>query len=208
MIYNKMSLGKLFNKFGTDKSIKHKYDSVYEKFFEPIKYNKLNILEIGVWRGSGTLAFHEYFPSATIYGLDTFQRIPMENIVPYKLERCKLIKANSQQPYKNKLPDIKFDIIIDDAKHTPRANMLTFRNSIDMLADDGQYFIEDVMPIDEMTIIEMQHEWVKENPAWYNHDANNKFLNELKKSNKKIERFDLRKLTGEPDSYIIRATNI
>ena len=37
-------LGDLFNHYGTDKTKKHGYDSVYEKFFEPIRYDQLNSL--------------------------------------------------------------------------------------------------------------------------------------------------------------------
>ena len=59
-----MKLGDLFNKYGTDKTKKHQYDTIYEKYFEPIKNDQLNILEIGVDKGLSTLAFHEYFPHA------------------------------------------------------------------------------------------------------------------------------------------------
>lgn len=201
-----MKLGDLFNKYGTDKTQKHSYDKIYEKFFEPIKNDRLNILEIGVELGQSTMAFHDYFPNAIIYGIDIFERHSMENIEPYKLERCNFIKTDSCKPYKNKLPDIKFDIIIDDGKHTPKANMETFQNSINMLAQGGQYFIEDVWPIEEMNIIEMQHWWIKKKPHAFTQYVNNQFLKVLKDSKMKIERFDNRKYSGEPDSYIIRLT--
>ena len=197
-------LGDLFNKYGTDKTVKHGYDSVYEKFFEPIRYDQLNILEIGVDKGQSTMAFHDYFPHATIYGLDLFERQQMENIEPYKLERCNFIKADSCKPFKHKLPDIKFDIIIDDGKHTPVANRETFENCADTLSDIGQYFIEDVWPIEEMNIIEMQHPWIQTKPHRFTQYVNQQFLNVLKNSKLNIERFDLRKNTGLPDSYIIR----
>lgn len=207
-----MRLGKLFNKYGTDKTEKHRYDIIYEKFFEPIKNDKLNILEIGVDMGQSTMAFHDYFCNSTIYGIDLFERQSKEDILPYKinhgtyLNRCNFIKANSCLPFKDKLPDIKFDIIIDDGKHTPKANMLTFQHSINMLADNGQYFIEDVWPIEDMTIIELQHQWIKTKPHAFTKYVNDQFLKVLEDSKMKIERFDHRKYSGQPDSYIIRLT--
>jgi len=53
---------------------------------------------------------------------------------------------------------------------------------------------------------EMNHRWVKEHPFDYNEHMNKIFLKTLDTSNMKIERFDLRKTTGQPDSYIIRLT--
>jgi hypothetical protein len=202
-----MKLGELFNKYKADKTIKHKYDTVYEKYFEPIKDDQLNILEIGVYKGSSTLALHEYFPHATLYGLDLFKRVPMEQIEPYGLERCNFVKGDSTFAFDSNLTNIKFDIIIDDGMHTPIANTKTFRNFKPLLADDGQYFIEDVWPIELMSEEEMQHQWIKNHPFDYNVHMNKIFLQTINDSGMNIERFDLRKTTGHPDSYIIRLTN-
>lgn len=201
-----MKLGDLFNKYGADKTIKHQYDTVYEKYFEPIKNDQINILEIGVYKGSSTLALHEYFPHATLYGLDLFKRVAMEDIEPYGLERCNFIKGDSTFPFDTNLTNKKFDLIIDDGLHTPVANAKTLKNFKSLLADDGQYFIEDVWPIELMNEEEMNHRWVKEHPFDYNKHMNKIFLKTLDTSNMKIERFDLRKTTGQPDSYIIRLT--
>ena len=48
----------------------------------------------------------------------------------------------------------------------------------------------------------MQHHWVRKHPERYNILEMNKFTAQI--SDKSIKRFDLRKSTGEPDSYIIR----
>jgi len=93
-------LEKLFNKYNTDKSEKHGYHMVYEKYFEPYKNQKIKILEVGVWEGASTLALHEYFDSAEIYGVDIFERFPMESIRPYSLERCQFIQGDFS--YKDK----------------------------------------------------------------------------------------------------------
>ena len=204
-----MILEKLFNKYNTDKSEKHGYHMVYEKYFEPYKSQKIKILEVGVWEGASTLALHEYFDSAEIYGVDIFERFPMESIRPYSLERCQFIQGDSMrknivEKVQEEWGDIRFDIIIDDGKHTPRANMKTFENFSQFLSDDGQYFIEDVWPLEKMTMAELDHYWLQKKPHEYNTTINNEFLTTLENSDMKIEKFDLRKKSGEPDSYIIR----
>ena len=70
-----------------------------------------------------------------------------------------------------------------------------------------RYFIEDVWPIELMSEEEMQHQWIKNHPFDYNVHMNKIFLQTINDSGMNIERFDLRKTTGQPDSYIIRLTN-
>ena len=67
---------------------------------------------------------------------------------------------------------------------------------------NGKFYVEDVWPLDIMTTEEMQHHWVRKHPERYNILEMNKFTAQI--SDKSIKRFDLRKSTGEPDSYIIR----
>ena len=54
-----------------------------------------------------------------------------------------------------------------------------------------------------MTIKELQHPWLVRHPDRYNHLDNNMFIKELEDSKLEVIRHDNRKLTGEPDSYII-----
>lgn len=204
-------LGKLFDKYGADKSTKHQYDTVYEKFFEPIREDALKILEVGVWKGHSMLAHLDYFPNADIYGLDIFTRTRMIEIEPYGNERAHFIKADSTNaavaPQMHEaFGSTKFDIIIDDGKHTPEANMLTFNNLKPFLAKGGQYFVEDVFPLEKMTLNELGHPWIQRNLKDYNAFKNEQFLQALDRSGMTIERFDLRSKTGQPDSYIIRLT--
>jgi tRNA G46 methylase TrmB len=74
---NEMSeLLKIFDKHDCDKgSRKHFYNEVYEPHFEKVRNDPINILEIGVFLGESTAAFHEYFPNANIYGIDIFGNV-------------------------------------------------------------------------------------------------------------------------------------
>lgn len=202
-------LKELFNKYGCDKARKHHYDKIYGAEFEDIRNQPLNILEVGVFKGESTSAWVDYFPNATIYGLDIFTRVNMDEIGILQHERVKALRGDStnftvtREIYKN-WPNIKFDIIIDDGLHTPRANAQTFNNLFPFLKDDGAYYIEDVWPLDIMTSKELQHFWLQKYPEKYNALEMEFFLNSIEKY--KIERFDNRKLSGEGDSYIIKVT--
>ena len=205
-------LEKLFNKYGCDKSKKHKYHEIYEPILKKYKNKKCNILEIGVFNGHSTEAFHEYLPKANLYGIDIFVRTNPDDLSCYKKDRIHYLKASSMEPstrwkFQEKFPDVKFDIIIDDGMHTPKANMLTLRYLLPLLKDDGHFFIEDVFPLEIMTLNELNHPWLKKHPDRYNALDNNIFLNEMENTGMKIIRHDNRKKTKQPDSYIIELVN-
>ena len=204
-------LGDLFNKYGCDKTKKHKYDKIYEPALEKYRDKEINILEIGVFNGHSTEAFHEYLPKANLYGLDIFVRTKAEDLPCYQKDRTHFLKASSIEPsvktqLMKKFGDVKFDFIIDDGMHTPLANKLTFRYLSPFLKEGGTFFIEDVFPLESMTLKELEHTWLQRHPDRYNALENNMFLAEIEKSGMTIKRHDNRKLTGEPDSYIIELT--
>jgi hypothetical protein len=64
-------LTQLANQYKSDKgSLRHQYTEFYHKHLSTIRYDKLNILEIGVNYGSSIQMWLDYFPHSTIYGLD------------------------------------------------------------------------------------------------------------------------------------------
>ena len=202
-------LADLFDLYGCDKHKKHKYNTVYEQFFEPKKDDALKLLEVGIFKGESMEAFHEYFPNADLYGIDIFTRTKPHQLSVLKNERCHHVKGDSMNPavgpqLLEAFGKVKFDFIIDDGMHNPRANMQTMNNLLPHLAEGGSYFIEDVFPLESMTQKELDHPWLLRHPDQYNAMDNNMFLNAMDKSGFKIERYDLRKTTGQPDSYIIR----
>ena len=183
------TLLELFDKHNTDKgSKKHFYDKVYEQHFKEIRYDPINILEIGVFKGESTAALHEYFPNATIYAMDIFVRQQADEINILKEPRVKHLKADSLAKTTTKLvkdtwDDVKFDIIIDDGAHWPEANRLTFRHLISFLKDNGKYFVEDVWPFDIMTDKQLSDPWLLKDPVKYNQISYANFLNELESYN-------------------------
>jgi len=62
-------LTEIGTKYGTDK-VNHKFTQVYDEYFKLIREQKLNILEIGIWKGESLRTFKEYFPNSQIYAFD------------------------------------------------------------------------------------------------------------------------------------------
>lgn len=198
------TLRELFDTHGCDKGYKHAYERVYEPALKEVKEDQLNFLEIGTYRGESTEAFVEYLPNSTIYTIDTFQRIAPEDVQALTYERVKWIKGDSQsfgitKQIREEWGDIKFDFIIDDAQHDPRANMDTFKVFKQFLKSDGVYFIEDVWLLHKSG--PEKNPWTAARQERYNMLAHNNFLSELEKGGQ-LRTHDLR-VGGKPDSAIL-----
>lgn len=200
-------LGKIFTKNGADKATKHKYHDIYEPIFAPNRDKKINFLEIGIWKGHGMQSFLDYFPNGQIYGLDIFTRMSPDDVPALQNPRAHWAKVDTTTSKTSSILSTKFgveyDYILDDGAHHPEANLLTFRNCIPYLKSGGIYIIEDVWPIERMNPKQLSHDWIKRHRDKYNSFTNEKFLIELESSGMKIERFDNRQKTGNPDSYVI-----
>ena len=94
---NYQNLDNLFNYFQTDKGsrvinpyrnseavsekyyISHNFSRFYEKYLKKIKNKKLNILEIGVWKGASTASFFYYLPNSTFVAIDSEPKFSYES---------------------------------------------------------------------------------------------------------------------------------
>lgn len=188
-------------------SNKHFYHTVYEKELENFRNSSsFKLLEVGVLEGAGIASWLEYFPNARkIVGLDLFDRVSQEDVAVLSNPKVQSIKADSTKVVLSEhLSPVteKFDVIIDDGMHSPRANRETFVNLIPYLKKTGTYFIEDVWPLDVMTKRELNHRWIRTHQDRFNDVEYSEFLDALK--NYDVQRFDLRRISGHPDSYIFK----
>ena len=195
-----MMLAEIFNKHGCDKTQRHNYHKIYEPYFKKLKDKKINILEIGVFRGAGMSALIEYFPKATVYGIDIFTRVDTDEVQVLQHPRARWMKGDSTKET-NLFDGVEFDLIIDDGYHTPEANKLSFRNTWPQLKEGGLYFIEDVWAMDRMTEAEKKHKWLLSKPKEFTMEHLNAFYEEI--SVGKVHHHDNR-IMNQPDSYIIR----
>jgi hypothetical protein len=143
-----MNLRECFDAHGCDKGKRHRYDVFYEPVFSPHRYGSVRILEIGVFGGASLAAWLDYFPVADVIGVDTFQRIPPDQIPILNHPRVSWWKLDSTQA----VPDIeKVDFVIDDGSHEISAQVATFHLYKPLLKEGGGYFIEDVRDRREFT---------------------------------------------------------
>jgi hypothetical protein len=126
--------------YSTDK-FSHGYIPVYEKYFEQFK-NVKNILEIGVLQGESLKYFNDYFPNATIYGIDIEDKKHFEN------DKIKTFICNQESRddlnYLMSMLNIKFEIILDDGGHTMKQQQTSFGVLFNHLINSGIYILEDL----------------------------------------------------------------
>jgi SAM-dependent methyltransferase len=148
-----------FEKHLTDKGV-NGYSNVYNELFAPKRYEKVNLLEIGIgtlnntasnmlfWKnkyfsylpGASLRAFRDYFPNGFIYGIDNQPDCMIEED---RIQTFLLDSTNQDLVY-NSFPNIKFDFIIDDGDHYYESQIKTFQIFIKMLKKDGIYILEDL----------------------------------------------------------------
>ena len=160
----------LMDFYGSDKGGKNNHHN-YTHFYSQIFYNKKekikNFLEIGLGTNNVEVpsnmgkqgkplaslrAWRDYFINANIYGADIDKGILKNE------ERIKTFFVDQTKPETiiKMFKDIgvaKFDVILEDGLHEFNANICFFENSINFLAKDGIYIIEDVYYKDQERFI-------------------------------------------------------
>ena len=137
------TLKQLANKCNTDKQeSRHDYASAYDSLFTPFRQDTFNFLEIGVYYCKSHKMWRDYFPNATIYGIDILQ----EFIDPFKNEE-RLVLQQLDQGSKQQLVEYSkngpWRVIIDDGSHRSSHQKLTFEVLWNSVEAGGYYVIED-----------------------------------------------------------------
>ena len=105
----KSDLTNLANHYRTDKGdIKHGYTYIYEQYLYQFRDSKFNMLEIGVANGSSIQMWKDYFPNASITGLDIEESC---STLFYNEPRVEIFIGDSNSYNFN---DKSFQIILDD----------------------------------------------------------------------------------------------
>ena len=152
-----IKIKRMFDINGSDKGSYHRYDLIYGNVLKELGKN-LNILEIGIGTnfsnvpsnmgylgvpGASLRSFRDFDETFQIVGCDIDRRILFnENrITSYYLDQLDDISWLS---LKEKLKNLKFDLIIDDGLHSLFANLQTFTFCSDLIKMNGKIIIEDV----------------------------------------------------------------
>lgn len=130
-----------YKKYNSDKA--NNYMAKYEDIFSHLRNSKLNLLELGVYKGGSLNIWADFFPNhKNIVGIDL--NMPLNFIsnsvkisirVGSQISKIFLSKIKKEFTY--------FDIIIDDASHFGEFTKFSFYELFDSLKSGGYYVIED-----------------------------------------------------------------
>jgi hypothetical protein len=139
---DRISLQELGIKYHTDKATLHGYLPIYEQYLKPIRKKILNVLEIGVAGGCSLRMWKEFFPCATIHGLDIMKKCQAQS----QSNICVHIgNSTDPQTVETIFPQNNaFEIIIDDGSHHPIHQIFSLCLLWPKLKTGGFYFIEDI----------------------------------------------------------------
>jgi len=133
-------------KYGTDKS-KHKYKGlsyldIYHSHFQNYRQSVKSFVEIGVLNGSSLKMWRDYFPNATIHGVDINPRCK-----DFESDRIKVHIGNqSDEQFLDYLRNSlgPTDILIDDGSHITHHQIKTYEFLIPIMKANSFYVIEDL----------------------------------------------------------------
>ncbi len=136
-------LSELAKQFKTDKGVGfHDYTEVYDIYFDSLKDEKLNFLEIGIFEGESLKLWESYFKNSTIIGLDINPKCSK-----YEGGRKKIYIGSQTDEvllWKIQKENNPLSIIIEDGSHRWEHQIKTFNASFPLLKPGGLYFIEDL----------------------------------------------------------------
>ena len=137
----------------------HNYIPAYTALFEPIRTTVKTLLEIGIGSvengamsglehtsyrtGNSLRCWRDYFPNATIHGIDIF---------PHTLNEPRITTYVADQSNRYQLSKVidsihePLDIIIDDGSHDGKHQVISFMYLEKFLSSSGIYVIEDIQP--------------------------------------------------------------
>ena len=121
----------------------HNYAKFYDEYFFEKKNKELNILEIGSFYGNAAAALYFYFKNAKIYSADIFP-----DLFSYTSDRINNFYVDSSSEIsisENILKkDKKFEIIIEDACHAYKDQIISLFMLFPILSSGGIFIIEEL----------------------------------------------------------------
>ena len=121
----------------------HNYAKFYDEYFFEKKNKELNILEIGSFYGNAAAALYFYFKNAKIYSADIFP-----DLFSYSSDRIKnfYVDSSSEKSITQNIlkKDKKFEIIIEDACHAYKDQIISLFMLFPILSSGGIFITEEL----------------------------------------------------------------
>ena len=122
----------------------HGYSIFYQKYFENLRSNNLKILEVGSFHGNASAALYFYFKKSKLFAADIYP-----DLFRYRSNRIENFYVNSsdensiQKNIIDKFSD-NFDIIIEDAGHSLKDQIISLFMLFKKLNSGGLFIIEEL----------------------------------------------------------------
>ncbi len=121
----------------------HGYSKFYDKYFYELKNNNINILEIGSFYGNALAALFFYFRNANIYGGDInpdMFKYSSKRVINFFIDSSK--KSSIDENIISR--EVNFDIIIEDASHMLRDQIISLFMLFKILNPGGYFIVEEL----------------------------------------------------------------
>jgi hypothetical protein len=144
-------LNELGLKYRTDKAVDgkrgepgkgHDYLRVYERFSKLERTQVRKVLEIGVQKGASIRMWAEYFPNATVFGLDIAESALKVTGDRIKIQLLDQSDAAALGTFARE--NGPFDLIVEDGSHIWSHQIIGMQTLIPHLAAGGHYIVEDL----------------------------------------------------------------
>lgn len=126
---------------------RHSYTPFYDMLFSSMRYQPINIGEIGIYKSASIQMWRKYFPKATVYGWDHDKGF-LEYAKHLELENTHIeyMNVRDEQVIDKCLQEtgVMFDILIDDASHDFWDQIKVIRNAPKYIKPGGYFIIEDI----------------------------------------------------------------
>ena len=123
--------------------VSHGYAKIYEKYFHKYKEKKLNIIELGSFYGNASAALFFFFKNSQIYSADINPDMYIYN--SKRLENFFADTSSRSSIEENIIKkNIEFDIIIEDASHMLKDQIISLFILFKILKPGGFFIIEEI----------------------------------------------------------------
>jgi hypothetical protein len=154
-----MSLIDLVDNSRTDKDTVHSYLPLYQRLLHKKKTTAKRVLEVGIEGGGSLKLWSDFFPNATVYGIDFMNRrelwegVKKENIILHTSTNAYdelLVKTYFSDKH------IIFDVLLDNGPHTLESMKKFIQLYSPLMTEDGILIIEDVQCIDWIDVLQQE----------------------------------------------------
>ncbi|HPS40121.1 MAG TPA: hypothetical protein PL124_11945 [Candidatus Cloacimonadota bacterium] len=146
-----MTLKELYatGNYDTDKGY-HSYLPLYDDLFAPFRDQKINLLEVGYFKGGSLRLWEDYFTKALIHGIDITDEYRQESGAAFQSGRVTTSVMNIRHLCSEDMAYNPPDIAIDDGSHKIQDQLIFIETVLPMLRPGGILIVEDISYLEKV----------------------------------------------------------